>query len=67
MLLVNQNYFVSLITITLNASQRTSGLYQTPDAENFAKLFSGLIPLNTILMFNGVLNLSLHLPSIDFN
>ena len=67
MLLVNQNYFVSLIAITLNVSQRTSGLYQTPDAENFAKSFSGLIPLNTVCMFDGVLNLSLHLPSVDFN
>ena len=33
----------------------------------FAKLFTGLLPLGDILMFDGILNLSLHLPSVDFN
>ena len=39
---VNQNYFM----YSLNVSQRTSGLSQTPDDENFAKAFTGLIPSN---------------------
>ena len=43
MFLVNQNYFVYLI-IPLNVSQRISGFCKTPDAENFAKIFTGLIP-----------------------
>ena len=33
----------------------------------FAELFTGLLPLNVVLMFDGILNLSLHLPSVDFN
>ena len=33
----------------------------------FAKLFTGLLPLNDVLMYDGILNLSLHLPSVDFN
>ena len=33
----------------------------------FAKLFTGLLLLNDVLMFDGILNLSLHLPSVDFN
>ena len=49
--LVNQKYFMYLIS--LDFSQRTPGLCQTPDAENFAKVFSGLIPLN-ILTKNSV-------------
>ena len=32
MFLVNQKYFMFLILLIV--SQRTSGLYQTPDAEN---------------------------------
>ena len=36
--------------LPLNVSHRTSRLYQTPDAENFAKLFSGLTPLNNALL-----------------
>ena len=28
--------------------QRTSGLCQTPDVENFAKVFTRLIPLNIL-------------------
>ena len=64
MFLVNQCYLVQL---TLNVFQRTSGLCQTSDAENFAKLFNGFLPLNTVLMFDGILNLSLRLPSVDFN
>ena len=47
MFLVNDKYFVYLV-ISLNVSQRTSGLRQTPDAENFAKVFTGLIPLNIL-------------------
>ena len=35
--------------ISLNVSQRTSGLCQTPDADNFAKLFTGLISLNILV------------------
>ena len=46
MFLVNQKYFMYLIS--LNVSQKTSGLCQTPDAENFAKVFAGLIPLNIL-------------------
>ena len=67
MFLVNQNYFVYLII--LNVSQRTPGLCQTPDAENFAKVFTIKYfgKKFWVLMFDGVLNLSLHLPSIDFN
>ena len=61
MYLVNQNYFVYLI-ISLNVSQKTSGFCQTPGAENFAKVFTGLIRLNIL-----ALDLSLHLPSADFN
>ena len=34
--------------ISLDFSQRTPGLCQTPDAENFANVFSGLIPLNIL-------------------
>ena len=64
MFLVNQKYLVEL---TLNGSQRTSGLCQTSDAEYFAKLFTGLLLLNDVLMFDGILNLSLHLASVDFN
>ena len=64
MFLVNQKYFVQL---TLNVSYRTSGLCQTSDAENFAKLFTGLLPLNDLLTFDGILSLSLHLPSVSFN
>ena len=48
------------IKLSLNVSQRTSEICQTPVAE-----FTGLI--NTVLMFHEVLNLSLHLPSVDFN
>ena len=33
----------------------------------FAELFTGLLPLNDVLMFDEILNLSLHLPSVDFN
>ena len=33
----------------------------------FAELFTGLLPLNDVLMFDGILNLSLHLPSVDFD
>ena len=33
----------------------------------FAKLFTGLLPLNDVFMCDGILNLSLHLPSVDFN
>ena len=33
----------------------------------FVKLFTGLLPLNEVLMFDWILNLSLHLPSVDFN
>ena len=47
MFLVNQNYFMCLI-ISLNVSQRTSGLCQIPDAANFTKVFIGLIPLNIL-------------------
>ena len=47
MFLVNQNYFVYLL-ILLNISQRTSGLCQTPDAEIFAEVFTGLTPLNIL-------------------
>ena len=60
MFLVNQKYFVQF---ALNVSQRTLGLCQTSDAENF----TGLLLLNTVLMLDGILKLSLHLPSIDFN
>ena len=61
MFLVNRKYFVHLsIKLSLNVSQRTSEICQTPVAE-----FTGLI--NTVLMFHEVLNLSLHLPSVDFN
>ena len=35
---------------------------QTFDADNFAKLFTGLKLLNIALMLDGVLSLSLHLP-----
>ena len=63
MFLVNRKYFVHLsIKLSLNVSQRTSEICQTADGE-----FTGLIPLNTVLMFHEVLNLSLHLPSVDFN
>ena len=59
------------LIISFNVSQRTSGLCQTPDAANFAKVFTGLIPLNRkklrVLMFDGVLNLPLHLASVNFN
>ena len=47
MFLANQNYFVYLI-ISLNVFQRTSGLCQTPDAGNFAKVFTGLRTLNIL-------------------
>ena len=57
MFLVNYNYFVHLI-ISLNVSQRTSGLCQTPDAENSAKIFKYFGTKLRILMFDGVLNLS---------
>ena len=33
----------------------------------FVKLFTGLLPLNDVLMCDGILNLSLHLASVDFN
>ena len=33
----------------------------------FAESFTGLLPLNDVLMFDGILNLSLPLPSVDFN
>ena len=57
--------------ISLNVFQRTSRVCQTPYAENFGKVFTGLISLNILvkscfLRFDGVLNLSLHLPSVDF-
>ena len=48
MFLTNQNDFVSVI-ISSNVSQRTSGLSQTPDTENFAKVFTGLILLNILV------------------
>ena len=68
--LVNQKYYIHLIS--LNVSQRISGLCQTHDAEIFTIIYW----INTVnyfgkklrvLMFDGVLNLSLHLPSVDFN
>ena len=71
MFLVNQKYFVYLIP--LNVSERTSGLCPTPDAENLVKVFTGINTVKyfgkklRVLMFDGVLNLSLHLPSVDFN
>ena len=40
---------------------------QTSDTENFVKLFTELLLLNIVLMFDGILNLSLHLPFIGFN
>ena len=38
----------SFNVISLNVSQRTSRLCQTRDAENFAKAFTGLLPLNIL-------------------
>ena len=36
------------VIISLNFSQRTSELCQTSDAENFAKVCTGLMPLNIL-------------------
>ena len=49
MFLVKKKYFLQL---TLNPSYRSSELCQTSNAENLAKLFTGLLPLNAALMFD---------------
>ena len=64
--------------ISLNVCQRNSGLCPTPHAENFAKVFYWINTVKyfgkklLVLMFDGSLigidvNLSLHLPSVNFN
>lgn len=57
-----------LKSFKISVSHRTSGLCQTPHAENLftciylsiCELSTELIPLNGVLIFDGVLNLSLH-------
>ena len=48
MFLVKKKYFLQ---VTINPSYRSSELCQTSNAENLAKLFTGLLPLNAVLMF----------------
>ena len=61
--------FTILLMISLNVSQRTSGLCQTPDAENFAKVCTVKYFGKKLrfLRFDEVPNLSLHLPPVNFN